>query len=286
MKYKNVKQEKNQSKIDFSKLKLEDCKQLFQEEFEKLTQSSSFAEVWADFAEIGAICAHQTAYFNPAMIPSGMEDHPDIIKARDSLMPIDDDWQSLENRYMTFVPKYEKEGMNLMSRLYAYTHYAVTTFRVDFLGSLQQEFDLSGSAQKNKRGEFFTPTHVAEMIAQISLKDAKDIIERKGFITVSEPCCGAGGMVIAFANTLKELGYNPQEILYVDATDVNKTFFNLAYLQLSMLDIPARIRCGDTLLLTQDEFRDTPQLKVSRYHWENRLEFQLLKLLRDLDTKV
>ncbi|MEO0684369.1 MAG: N-6 DNA methylase [Cyanobacteria bacterium J06649_11] len=272
---------KKQSKTEFSKLNLADCKQLFKEDFERLARNSSFAKVWADFAEIGAICAHQVAYYNPAMIPVGMEDNPFISRAREFLLPIDDDWRALESQYLTLAAEYKKEGMTVMAHLYGLTSYAVITYQSDFLGSLHEELDTSGRAQRQNKGEFFTPTHVAELMAEVTLPDVDKIIERNGFITVSEPCCGAGGMVIAVANVLKKKGYNPQEVLYVDATDINRTFFNLAYIQLSLLDIPALIRCGDVILLTQNECRETPQLKISRHYWEGQPEFQALKLMRD-----
>ncbi|MEM6251321.1 MAG: N-6 DNA methylase [Cyanobacteria bacterium P01_D01_bin.156] len=262
------------------------CKVGFKEVFTVLTRKHNYSEAWADFAIIGAICAHQTAYFNPSMVPSGMEDHSEVTKARESLLPIDDDWKALENRYLAFVPKYGKEGMTLMSQLYGYTDYALNVFGEDFLGALYEELDLSGSAQRGSRGEFFTPSSVAKMMAQMSLADVEDIIDRKGFITLSEPCCGAGGMVIAFANALKELGHNPQEILYVEAIDVNQTFFNIAYMQLALLGLPCRVWCANTLSLEVNEFRETPHLKLSRYHWEKQPAFHLLRFLRQMERDV
>jgi len=262
------------------------CKAGFKEVFTTLTRQHSYAEAWADFATLGAICAHQTAYFNPGLVASGMEEHPDIIKARESLMPIDDDWQALEDRYMSFVPKYGKEGMALMSHLYGYTDYVLNVFGDDFLGPLYEELDLSGSSQRGSRGEFFTPASVAKIMAQLSLGDVEDIIDRKGFVTVSEPCCGAGGMVIAFAHVLKELGHNPQEILYIEAIDVNQTFFDIAYMQFALLGLACRVWHGNTLSLEMTELRETPHLKLSRYHWNKRPEFHMLRFLKQMEPDI
>lgn len=262
------------------------CKAGFKEVFTTLTRKHSYAEAWADFTTLGAICAHQTAYFNPALVPPGMEEHPDIIKARESLMPIDEDWQALEDRYMSFVPKYGKEGMTLISHLYGYTDYALNVFGDDFLGPLYEELDLSGSSQRGSRGEFFTPASVAKMMAQMSLGDVEDIIDSKGFVTVSEPCCGAGGMVIAFAHALKQLGHNPQEVMYVEAIDVNQTFFNIAYMQFALLGLVCRVWHGNTLSLEMTELRETPHLKLSRYHWEKRPAFHLLRFLKQMESDI
>lgn len=56
-------------------------------------------------------------------------------------------------------------------------------------------------------------------------------------------------MVVAesFAETLKEQGYNYQHQLFVEAIDIDETCFKMAYTQLSILGIPARVMLGDTL---------------------------------------
>lgn len=253
-----------------------ECKSRFKDVFQKLTRQHNFAEVWADFVELGAICMHQSAYFNPDWMPAELED---------KALPIDNAFRSLEERYLSFVPKYGKEGMTLMSRLYACTEYAVKTHRIDFLGFLYEQLDLSGNAQRGSRGEFFTPSPIAQLMAQLTLTNVEQIVENKGYVTLQEPCVGAGGMVIAAANQLESLGYDPRQMLLVDGIDVNKTFFNIAYLQLSAMDIPARLWWGNTLSLKMNECRETPQLKLSRFYWEKRPEFQMLKFLRSLEAE-
>ena len=262
-----------------SRLTLEQCKAGFKEVFQQLTHSHNFAEVWADFAELGAICIHQSAYFNPEWMP------PEL-KEKALLLPIDEVFQALEERYLSLVPKYGKDGMTSISHLYAYTEYAVRTYRVDFLGPLYEELDLSGSAQRSKRGEFFTPLTIAQLMARLTLSEVGSIIEEKGYVTLQDPCVGAAGMVIAAAEQLASLGYDPRAMLLVEAIDVNKTFFNVAYLQLSALDIPARVWCGNTLSLQMQEYRETPQLKLSRFYWEQRPEFQMLKFIKTIDTQM
>jgi type I restriction-modification system DNA methylase subunit len=42
------------------------------------------------------------------------------------------------------------------------------------------------------------------MIAMMSLQDVGAIIEANGFVTVSEPACGTGGMVLATADALQK----------------------------------------------------------------------------------
>lgn len=262
-----------------SSLTLEQCKAGFKEVFQQLTHAHNFAEVWADFAELGAICIHNSAYFNPAWMPAELEE-------KALLLPIDQVFQSLEERYLSLVPKYGKDGMKLMSGLYAYTEHAVRTHRADFLGPLYEELDLSGSAQRSKRGEFFTPLTIAQLMARLTLSHVGSIIEEKGYVTLHDPCVGAAGMVIAAVEQLAALGYDPRQMLLVEAIDVNKTFFNIAYLQLSALDIPACVWWGNTLSLEMHEYRETPQLKLSRFYWEKRPKFQMLKFIKTVDAQM
>ncbi len=60
---------------------------------------------------------------------------------------------------------------------------------------------------------------------------------------------GSGGMIITYAETLKEQGYNYQNQLFVEAIDINETCFMMAFIQLSLYGIPARVMLGNTIEL-------------------------------------
>lgn len=78
------------------------------------------------------------------------------------------------------------------------------------------------------------------------------ILGERGFIRASEPACGSGGMVLALAKHMKEnLGINFQQHLHVIATDIDSRCVHMAYLQMSLLFIPAIVVHGDTLRLQE-----------------------------------
>ncbi len=83
-------------------------------------------------------------------------------------------------------------------------------------------------------------------------------MENKDILTLSEPCCGSGGMVIAFAESMKEAGYNYQHQLFVEAIDIDEICFKMTYIQLSLLGIPARVIMGDSLSMRYYEVLYTP----------------------------
>lgn len=75
----------------------------------------------------------------------------------------------------------------------------------DFLGELFMALDLSNEWQ----GQFFTPYSVCSAMAAISYgDDFKAKIENQGWVSVNDPACGAGALLLAFANECRRPGHN------------------------------------------------------------------------------
>lgn len=53
---------------------------------------------------------------------------------------------------------------------------------------------------------------------------------QKGYLSVSDPACGAGAMLIAFANVLKAHGINFQKNTLFVAQDIDVTATRMCYL--------------------------------------------------------
>ena len=45
-------------------------------------------------------------------------------------------------------------------------------------------------------------------MAEINFAENENLIKDNEIITLSEPCCGSGGMIIAFAETMKQHNIN------------------------------------------------------------------------------
>ena len=123
----------------------------------------------------------------------------------------------------------------------------------DFLGEM---FNMN-SLGEHRKGQFFTPYHVSKLMGRLHCINLKVDIENKDFITMCEPCCGSGGMVIAFADCMKDEGINFQQKLYVEAMDIEEICYKMAYLQLSLLGIAAKVqlythRCFLSMGFTDD----------------------------------
>ena len=107
----------------------------------------------------------------------------------------------------------------------------------NILGNL---FMLSGWGNKNT-GQFFTPYSVSLAAARLQSYENNKIVK------MNEPAAGAGGMIIAVAQAMKENGINYQKQLRVIAQDLDLTAFYMCYTQLSLMGIDAKCVQGDTL---------------------------------------
>lgn len=77
----------------------------------------------------------------------------------------------------------------------------------DMLGEL---FMMLGLGNEWK-GQFFTPYDVCRMMASINLGlTTKEQIEQEGWISVCDPACGAGALLVAVANECKRQKINYQ----------------------------------------------------------------------------
>ena len=113
----------------------------------------------------------------------------------------------------------------------------------DFLGELFIKLRLND----HWRGQFFTPYHICEFMAQITLSDSEREIKDKGYVSVCDCACGAGAMLVAAANVLRERGINFQKHALFVAQDIDRTAGLTCFIQLSLLGCPGYVVIGNSL---------------------------------------
>ena len=162
--------------------------------------------------------------------------------------------EELEQKYLDVEKQYSKEQVEIFGEMLALLVSALEEKHQDFLG---QVFSMNNFGNA-KKGQFFTPYHVSKLMSEITSYNVRIDIENKDILTLSEPCCGSGGMVIAFAESMKETGYNYQHQLFVEAIDIDELCFKMTYIQLALLGIPAKVIRGDSLSMRYYEVLYTP----------------------------
>lgn len=162
-----------------------------------------------------------------------------------------------EARYMQIIGKYEADEQKRFPQAFGELVEALECGPADVLGAVFGELE-QGNA---RAGQFFTPFEVCRLMARITVGDGVEMRERiaeRGFVTASEPACGAGGQVIALAEAMTDAGINYQQHLHVTAVDVDARAAHMTFLQLSLLHVPAAVVIGNTLTLEVREQWLTP----------------------------
>lgn len=153
-------------------------------------------------------------------------------------------WHEREQMYLDTMRKYTEKDRQ---RLFELTACLVDTLEDgpdDALGKVYMESGMGSKAA----GQFFTPFHVAELSARTALVDMiPSLKDEKTKLTLNEPTCGGGAMIIAAAKVLMDEGINYQKVMEVVAQDLDWKGVYMCYVQLSLLGISAICVQGNTL---------------------------------------
>ena len=211
-KKKTTSQEPQQKKLD--------ARQEFLRAFGRLTTRHRAWDVWRDFVVMFAC-----SLSNP------------VDKSH---------YDEREKRYLKIINKYSKEEQQLFPELAAHTVMALEENpEQDFLGGIFMELNLGNG----KNGQFFTPYHICNLMAKIAVDDVSKEIDEKGYVTIHDPCCGAGATLIAGVHEvrrqLEKKNLNYQNHVLVVAQDIDEVVALMCYIHLSLLGVAAYIKVGD-----------------------------------------
>lgn len=190
--------------------------------FNQLCNRHHAWQVWQDFINMSA-CA----------IANAVDRRPEV-------------WKQREDSYMKMVKKYSKDELNLISELLAITTLALDENSAqDFLGEFYMQLDFGS----DWHGQFFTPWHIAELMAKMQLDEkVKEQISSKGYISVNDSCCGSGCMLMAFANVCKDMDINYQQSVFFVGQDIDDVVAKICYIQISLLGCSGYVVIGNSLL--------------------------------------
>lgn len=154
--------------------------------------------------------------------------------------------KSREAQYRSITKDYTKRQLETIAQIFAEIVMELDDNPdQDLLGELFMALELGNS----HNGQFFTPYSVCRCMAAMSNEDIKGRIEHDGWISVNDPACGAGALLVAFANECRRPGMDinfQTSVLFV-AQDIDITAGLMCYIQLSLLGCPGYVAIANTL---------------------------------------
>ena len=187
------------------------------------------------------------------------------------------EYANLEKRYKEIAQGYKKEylegfatalgmlGKKIQDAVNGNAPFA------DWAGELYMD---SGTSN-GKAGQFFTPYSVSQCMARINFpKD--EVLAKLGndpnrVLTIYEPTCGAGGLIVAAIDALNEAGVNYSWNAFVDCGDIDPRCVHMTYVTLSLLGVPAVVRLGDALMMEYRQTWFTPAYLMAWPHFKKQI---------------
>ena len=179
-----------------------------------------------------------------------------------------------EEQYKNIINKYNEQDRWLISEVFCMMFELLTSQTEvgfsDYLGEIYMQSD----TQNSKTGQFFTPYHVSKMCAEMAIDD--DIVSKYAdndeIMTLHEPTCGSGGMIIAAVDTLyNKYGFNYTRNLLVECGDIDARCVHMTYLQLSLAGVPAVVYHRDGLTMETWQRWETPAFLMQYLRFRNVL---------------
>lgn len=192
----------------------------FVKKFESLSGRYSIRQIWEDWVVMAAISISNVV---------------DQVHAPER-----------EKHYMTLASKYQPQELHVFSELFVdFINAMDSNPDQDFLGEMYMAVGMGNE----HAGQFFTPYDVCRCMSQIvsNFDLLKAEIEQKGFVSVLDPACGAGALLVAFANDCLRKDINYQTSVLFVAQDIDYLVGCMCYLQLSILGCAGYVKIGDSL---------------------------------------
>lgn len=153
--------------------------------------------------------------------------------------------QTREAEYLEEAKRWEKQEMDVFAEAFgALVAEMETRPFEDLIGGYYLEFVLSQKGQQ-WNGEFHTPKPICDLMARMMIGDVATL-PTEGPITVCEPACGAGAMILSFAEACPP---NVRRRLRVTAIDISRKACDMAFINTTLWGVPTRIIHGNSLSL-------------------------------------
>lgn len=152
-----------------------------------------------------------------------------------------------EEKFKRIVDKHGKEVIEVFLECHAELVMLFEKGIDDYLGKIHHQLGV----HNKMKGQFFTPFHIAKMIAETQVSDVIKKLE-EGRIKIADSACGSACLPLALLAVLKEKGINYQKNVLVVCSDLDENAIQMAYVQLTI--VGAKAKCENKNSLTGEIF--------------------------------
>ena len=150
-----------------------------------------------------------------------------------------------EDEYLKIAANYSRDELSEFSQSLALLVQEMESKPfTDVLGPFYLE--VAAHSSKQARGEFYTPPELSKLIATMTV-DVEGVKASGKPITVSDPACGSGGMILALAELFAP---DSVDMLRVTCQDINPVAADMCYLNTTLWGIPCNVLLGNSLGIT------------------------------------
>lgn len=160
--------------------------------------------------------------------------------------PLDREPEKREARYMALVGALEPARAQQFAEMLGILALGIHENEGrDFLGPVVSEREFLNA----HIGQFFTPWDVCSLMVHMTITDALDVIKDRRFLTIAEPACGAGAMMLAAAQHLRAQGVDVARDVWFEGTDLADFCARMAFVQMALTECSGIIRCQNSLTM-------------------------------------
>lgn len=167
-----------------------------------------------------------------------------------------------EESYLSIAHRYKADDLKNMSKMLGLTIVRLHNSPEDFLGDIYMSLQLGELAW----GEY----SFASLVAKLTLHDIDALVKEKGFLTLRDPTCGAGGLAIAQALTFQQAGYDLEKQFFIQCVDIDPVATAMCFIQLTVMGVPAEVLTGNSLTLESSKVMRTAS--YYRHNWKQCLK--------------
>lgn len=158
-------------------------------------------------------------------------------------------YKEREEEYDKAVKGLKPEELSSFARMMALLYLAVRQHAddpKDILGDIYHRLKLNNEWN----GQFFTPDNVARMMGML-IDPVLNQTDTKDIITVNEPTCGSGTMILGsvWAMVQKGVDYTTKTLFVAQDIDIRCVW--MTYIQLTLYKVPAVVIHSNTLTVTE-----------------------------------